>query len=49
MAEGSSFIIAAYAVTWIAFVGYAIHLRSARTSATRRYDDASRDVAGERR
>jgi hypothetical protein len=49
MADGSSFIIAAYVVTWIAFVGYSIHLRSARKNASRRYDDASRDVAGERR
>ncbi len=38
MADGSSFIIAAFVVTWIAWVGYAIHLRSARKSATRRFD-----------
>ena len=49
MVNNTPFIVAAFAVTWIAFIGYAIHLRNARKTAARHYEDAMHDQSGEQR
>ena len=48
MADNITFIIAAYAVTWVVFLGYAWHLRQVRADARRRLENAGRDTEGGR-
>lgn len=46
MADNSTYIIAAYAVTWLTLVAYLVHLRRTRRDAERRYHDAQRATGG---
>lgn len=46
MADNSTYIIAAYAITWLTVVAYLLHLRRTRQDAERRYRDAQRTTGG---
>lgn len=46
MPDNRPFIIAAYAVTWIALLGYAVRLYRARAEAERRLQHAAEDLTG---
>jgi CcmD family protein len=46
MPDNTPFIVSAFAITWIAFLGYAFHLYRVRRDAERRLDDATNDAAG---
>ncbi len=43
MADGSNFVVAAYAVMWIGLIGYGIRLHRVSRDARRRLDEASRE------
>lgn len=45
MPDNTPFIVAAFAITWIALLGYAWHLRRARLEAIRRLNDAAAAAA----
>jgi hypothetical protein len=44
MADGMGYIVAAYAVTWVALVGYAIRLVGVTRRAQAQLERASRDA-----
>lgn len=46
MPENNAYIIAAYAVTWIAIVAYAFRLHGKRAEAERRLEHARHSVGG---
>lgn len=46
MPDNTPFIVGAFAVTWVALLGYAWHLRRMRREARRRLDQAKRDILG---
>jgi CcmD family protein len=46
MADNSTYIIAAYTITWLTLIAYLVHLRRARRDAERRYRDAQRATGG---
>ena len=45
MPDNTPFIVGAFAVTWVTFIGYAVHLYRVRRDAQRRFDEAVRDAA----
>lgn len=49
VSDNTMFIVAAFAVTWVALLGYARHLRRVRLEAHRRLEQANADVSGGRR
>jgi len=46
MADNSTYIFAAYAITWLTLIAYLVHLRRTRRDAERRYRDAQRATGG---
>lgn len=46
MADNTTYIIAAYAITWLTLVAYLVHLRRTRRDADRHYRDAQRATGG---
>ena len=46
MPDNTPFIVAAYAVTWIAIVAYAFRLHGKRAEAERRLEHARRSAGG---
>jgi CcmD family protein len=46
MPENSSFIVAAFAATWILLLGYAFRLHRARVTAERRLERLTQDATG---
>jgi CcmD family protein len=44
MAEGMGYIVAAYVVTWIGLVGYAVRLMGVSRRAREQFERASRDA-----
>ena len=46
MAENSTYIIAAYAITWLTVIAYILHLRRVRQDAERQLRDAQRATGG---
>jgi len=46
MPDNMPFIIGAYAITWIALLGYAVRLYRARVEAERRWQHAAEDLSG---
>lgn len=46
MPDNMPFIVGAFAVTWIAFLGYALHLHRVRAEAERRLQHAAEDLSG---
>jgi len=48
MADNTTFIVAAFSITWVVLLGYAWHLVRARAEANRRMQDAVDDHRGTR-
>lgn len=46
MPDNKPFIIGAYAITWVALLGYAVRLYFARLEAERRLKNAAEDLSG---
>lgn len=46
MADNSTYIVAAYAITWLTIIAYLLHLRRARQDAARQFRDAQRTTGG---
>jgi hypothetical protein len=45
MPDNTPFIVGAFAVTWVTFIGYVVHLYRVRRDAQRQFDEATRDAA----
>ena len=48
MPDNTPFIVGAFAITWLTFIGYAFHLYRVRRDAERRLEQATRDAAAPR-
>ncbi len=46
MADNSTYIIAAYALTWLTVISYFLHLRRTRRDAEQLFHDAQRTTGG---
>ena len=46
MADNSTYIVAAYAITWLTILAYVLHLRRVRQDAARQFHDAQRSTGG---
>ena len=46
MTDNTTYIVAAFALTWAGLLAYAWHLRQARREATRRWREAQTDLSG---
>lgn len=42
MSDNTTFVVAAFAITWVAMLGYLLHLRRASRRARAAFDQATR-------